>query len=103
EDGIRARNVTGVQTCALPISLPIALIIIAYASMFPSELSPLQPSLQSPWLYIHVTTVSISQGILGISFVAGLIYLIRQIDQTKRSEEHTSELQSRFDLVCRLL
>src|SRR5437868_9849611 len=23
--------------------------------------------------------------------------------QTKRSEEHTSELQSRFDLVCRLL
>src|SRR5437868_10620399 len=23
--------------------------------------------------------------------------------QTKRSEEHTSELQSRFDIVCRLL
>src|SRR5690625_1652746 len=53
-------------------ALPIALIIIAYASMFPTELSPLVPSLQSPWLYIHVTTVSLSQGILGISFVAGL-------------------------------
>src|SRR5699024_11386062 len=25
------------------------------------------------------------------------------IDAEKRSEEHTSELQSRFDLVCRLL
>src|SRR5699024_11557970 len=25
------------------------------------------------------------------------------IDEDKRSEEHTSELQSRFDLVCRLL
>src|SRR5699024_11298987 len=25
------------------------------------------------------------------------------IDQVRRSEEHTSELQSRFDLVCRLL
>src|SRR5699024_11287020 len=24
-------------------------------------------------------------------------------DQNRRSEEHTSELQSRFDLVCRLL
>src|SRR5207249_7207486 len=24
-------------------------------------------------------------------------------DETDRSEEHTSELQSRFDLVCRLL
>src|SRR5690625_319537 len=68
-------------------ALPIALIIIAYASMFPNELSPLVPSLQSPWLYIHVTTVSLSQGILGVSFVAGLIYLIRQIDQTKRSKK----------------
>src|SRR5437868_11428611 len=26
-----------------------------------------------------------------------------QLRQLKRSEEHTSELQSRFDLVCRLL
>src|SRR5438067_8091290 len=28
---------------------------------------------------------------------------IRKIIDGKRSEEHTSELQSRFDLVCRLL
>ncbi len=69
-------------------ALPIALIIIAYASMFPTELSPLVPSLQSPWLYIHVTTVSLSQGILGISFVAGLIYLIKQIDQKKRNKKN---------------
>src|SRR5699024_2821891 len=67
-------------------ALPIALIILAYASMFPTELSPLVPSLQTPWLYIHVTTVSLSQGILGVSFVAGLIYLIRQIDQRKRNK-----------------
>src|SRR5699024_2711443 len=69
-------------------ALPIALIIIAYASMFPTDLSPLVPSLQSPWLYIHVTTVSLSQGILGISFVAGLIYLIKQIDQKKRNKKN---------------
>ncbi|WP_368651988.1 cytochrome c biogenesis protein CcsA [Ornithinibacillus sp. 4-3] len=68
-------------------ALPIALIIIAYASMFPREISPLVPSLQSPWLPIHVSTVSLSQGILGISFVAGLIYLIRQIDQSVRSKK----------------
>lgn len=68
-------------------ALPIALIIIAYASMFSTEISPLVPSLQSPWLYIHVTTVSLSQGILGVSFVAGLIYLISQIDQSKRNKK----------------
>src|SRR5699024_12000030 len=27
----------------------------------------------------------------------------RALDEADRSEEHTSELQSRFDLVCRLL
>ncbi|WP_188453819.1 c-type cytochrome biogenesis protein CcsB [Virgibacillus oceani] len=70
-------------------ALPIALIVIAYASMFPTEISPLVPSLQSHWLYIHVTTVSLGEAILSISFVAGLIYLIRQIDQTVKSKRTT--------------
>ena len=69
-------------------ALPIALIIIAYGSMFPSAISPLVPSLQSPWLYIHVSTVSLSQGILSISFVAGLIYLLRQVDQSFRNKSN---------------
>lgn len=64
-------------------ALPIALIIIVYASMFPSEVSPLVATLQSPFLWIHVITVSLSQGVLAVSFVAGLIYLIRSLDQTK--------------------
>src|SRR2546421_6026226 len=29
--------------------------------------------------------------------------LVRTLDAARRSEEHTSELQSRSDLVCRLL
>src|SRR5690625_4733821 len=68
-------------------ALPIALIIIAYASMFPREISPLLPSLQSPWLYIHVSTVSLSQGVLGVSFVTGLIYLIKKINQSVKSKQ----------------
>src|SRR5699024_11969845 len=28
---------------------------------------------------------------------------LKEIEKRERSEEHTSELQSRFDLVCRLL
>lgn len=70
-------------------ALPISLLIIAYGSMFPNDLSPLVPSLQSNWLFIHVITVSLSQGILAVSFVAGLIYLISQIDQSRRSKKTT--------------
>src|SRR5699024_11311640 len=34
---------------------------------------------------------------------AKLQHIWRTLEQQVRSEEHTSELQSRFDLVCRLL
>ena len=63
-------------------ALPIALIVIAYASMFPREIAPLVPSLQSHWLWIHVTTVSLGNAILSLSFITALIYLSKQVDQT---------------------
>ncbi|OAH55926.1 MULTISPECIES: c-type cytochrome biogenesis protein CcsB [Bacillaceae] len=63
-------------------ALPVAIIIIAYASMFPREISPLIPALQSYWLHIHVTTAATGQAILSISFIAGIIYLVKNIDQS---------------------
>ncbi|MGP4041376.1 c-type cytochrome biogenesis protein CcsB [Gracilibacillus sp. D59] len=68
-------------------ALPIALLIIGYASMYPKEISPLVPSLKSHWLYIHVTTVALGEAILAASFVAGIIYLIHQIDQSKNTKQ----------------
>jgi cytochrome c-type biogenesis protein CcsB len=74
-------NVLGV------FAMPVALLVIAYASMFPREIEPLIPALQSNWLKIHVTTAALGEGILAISFVAGLIYLIATIDQSKNSKK----------------
>src|SRR5699024_12209239 len=68
-------------------ALPLAMIIIAYASMFPTQLAPLVPTLNTSWLYIHVSTVAVGQGILFISFVAGLMYIIKEIDQKKRTKK----------------
>ncbi|WP_108672297.1 c-type cytochrome biogenesis protein CcsB [Peribacillus acanthi] len=68
-------------------ALPVALLVIAYASMFPREISPLIPALQSDWLHIHVTTAAAGQSILALSFAAGVIYLVRAIDQTKKSKK----------------
>lgn len=67
-------------------ALPVALLIIAYASMFPKEVNPLVPSLRSYWLHIHVTTAAAGEAILAISFAAGLIYLVKSIDQKVRSK-----------------
>lgn len=68
-------------------SLPVALIIIAFASMFPSEVSPLIPALKSYWLTIHVITTVIGEAILAISAFAGLVYLTKHVDMKVRSKE----------------
>lgn len=69
------------------IALPIAIIIISYAAMFPTDVTPLVPSLQSNWLTTHVITAAIGQSILAISAVAGLIYLLKEVDLKKKSKE----------------
>ncbi|MGC4376252.1 c-type cytochrome biogenesis protein CcsB [Fictibacillus sp. Mic-4] len=86
-------NVLGV------FAMAIALLVIAYASMFPRDISPLIPALQSDWLKIHVTTAALGEGILSISFVAGLIYLILTVDQ-KVSTAKTKWLE--FIMYCLL-
>ncbi|KIL48104.1 c-type cytochrome biogenesis protein CcsB [Jeotgalibacillus campisalis] len=68
-------------------ALPIALLIIAYSSMFPRDVSPLIPALQSDWLAIHVSTVAAGEAILAISFVAGLIYLLKDVDLAKKGKQ----------------
>src|SRR6476620_11979095 len=69
EDGIRDIGVTGVQTCALPISRGRR------------RRGRLRSVCRGPWCS-----------------------RCRRVDvRRRRSEEHTSELQSRQYLVCRLL
>ena len=81
-------------------TLPVAILIIAYASMFPRDISPLIPALQSDWLHIHVTTAALGEAILAISFAAGLIYLVKSIDQTQKSKKTFWLETIMFSLIC---
>src|SRR3712207_8362094 len=96
EDGIRDIGVTGVQTCALPIFQPLS---GEYAGR--RELLEQVP---------FVSGYGVELGLLvDLAALAGLDALAqvdlgtRQHTHQARSEEHTSELQSRQYLVCRLL
>src|SRR2546429_3402985 len=86
EDGIRDVAVTGVQTCALPIS-----------SIMSKKLAEGIDAL--------VLDVKTGSG----AFMkkeedsARLAQVMVETGKRMRSEEHTSELQSRLHLVCRLL
>ena len=45
-------------------TLPLTVIIVAYAAVFPQEVQPLIPALQSNWLNIHVTTAALGRSVL---------------------------------------
>src|SRR2546426_2175962 len=81
EDGIRDYKVTGVQTCALPICSGNA---VTYRIAAPG----------GTWDASDNGTYTVSQNANQVKDVAG---------NWRRSEEHTSELQSPCNLVCRLL
>lgn len=67
--------------------MPLVIIMIAYASVFPREIAPLIPALKSYWLYIHVTVAAIGEGAFAVGFAAGLMYLLVKTDQSKSSKE----------------
>src|SRR5437870_8441832 len=73
-----------------------------------------QPSAgRNMWFILHVTLSVLGLALLALAFISAALYLLQfrelkakrfgQVFQLFRSEEHTSELQSRGHLVCRLL
>jgi len=55
----------------------LALLALAYASAFTSDIKPLVPALRSNWLTIHVFTAFLGYGAFGVGFVASLAYLLK--------------------------
>src|SRR2546427_3696244 len=90
EDGIRDLTVTGVQTCALPI----------YAGLTSRKpLAACAAALRREADEVPLAAGDVGEhGALAVGFGAR-----RRRELHARSEEHTSELQSQSNLVCRLL
>ena len=61
-------------------ALPLVVLIVAYASVFPQEVQPLVPALNSIWLKVHVTTAALGEAFFAVAFASGLMYLLRVVD-----------------------
>ncbi|MCG0279081.1 MAG: c-type cytochrome biogenesis protein CcsB [Thermanaeromonas sp.] len=55
----------------------LGVILLSCASTLPSETAPLMPALQSIWLQFHVFTAIVAYGAFGLSFCAGVVYLLK--------------------------
>src|SRR5699024_12082361 len=101
-DGIRDRNVTGVQTCALPIlsSAPAAWHVVQLQLRRGLVHRVQEQRENQAWINFSASRVDEEYA----TCMAGLHASTRKSPgkHQLRSEEHTSELQSRFDIVCRL-
>jgi len=64
---------------------PMAAVLIILASLFPKEILPVAPVLDSFWLPIHVILAFIGDAMFALAFAAGVMYLIqeRQIKSKK--------------------
>jgi cytochrome c-type biogenesis protein CcsB len=75
-------------------ALPVGIIILAYASVFPQEVQPLIPALQSYWLKIHVTTAATGEAFFAVGFAGGLMYLLRNINFKSTERQDRREQRS---------
>src|SRR5699024_11478346 len=93
--------------------LPLSSSLFPYTTLFRSSAAPAPPT---PSAFILATSFLFSAIILFkiVIYNTSLVFLLKSTKRFKRakaapeailsrSEEHTSELQSRFDIVCRLL
>jgi len=79
-------------TLAATTLLAFFVLMTAGHSSYDPQLTNLQPVLKSYWLIIHVATLTISYGFLGLGFILGIINLIIYLMKN-------NENSKRFDLL----
>jgi cytochrome c-type biogenesis protein CcsB len=74
----------GVRAVGPFVLLPVVALMFVGLRVLYAEAAPVQPALQSYWLVVHVTTISISSGLLLVSGVASVLYLLRRAGRLDR-------------------
>ena len=72
-------------TLAATTLLAFFVLMTASHSSYDPQLTNLQPVLKSFWLIIHVATLTISYGFLGLGFILGLMNLFIYLFRTKKN------------------
>jgi cytochrome c-type biogenesis protein CcsB len=76
--------------------MPVAFIVMGYASVLPKEIKPLMPALQSGWLYVHVGTAVLSYGAFAVAAGLSVMYLVTE----RRKKEHIDVSKLPDSKVC---
>jgi cytochrome c-type biogenesis protein CcsB len=72
------RRSPAARPVGLFVLLPVVILLFLGGTVLYAPAAPVMPALQSYWLVIHVTTVSIASGLLMVPGVASLLFLLRR-------------------------
>src|SRR2546430_10446337 len=84
-------------------SLILGFVVPGTGATFADPVRTLTFIAQNRWEWRIANLLTALVAGLAVVFTAGLRNRLREPAPTRRSEEHTSELQSQSNLVCRLL
>jgi cytochrome c-type biogenesis protein CcsB len=84
------------------VLLPVVVLLFLAGTVLYAQAAPVQPALQSYWLAVHVTAVSVSSGMLLVAGVASLLYLVRRTGRAERlpSADALDRLAYRVTIVA---
>jgi cytochrome c-type biogenesis protein CcsB len=75
---VMLRRSPAARPVGLFVLLPVVILLFLGGTVLYAPAAPVMPALQSYWLVIHVTTVSIASGLLMVPGVASLLFLLRR-------------------------
>ena len=79
--------------------VPVVLLLIGYAAMQSREVKELMAPLRSTWLGFHVSTAIIAYGSFGVSFVLGIIFLLREKMKDRGFWDRHVPTREKLDLI----
>jgi cytochrome c-type biogenesis protein CcsB len=72
------RRAPALRPVGLFVLLPVVVLLFLAGTVLYARAAPVVPALRSYWLVVHVTTISVSSGLLLVPGVASLLYLLRR-------------------------
>lgn len=90
---------TGGRSIGFFVMIPIVILMFVAGTKLYTQVETLVPALHSYWLLIHVLAVSLSSGVLMVSGVASVMYLLRARYERKLVAEKAWASQASGDRV----
>lgn len=84
---------TRFRTVGFFVMIPVAILMYVAQSVLYAAAGTLVPALHSYWLVIHVLAVSLSGGVLMLSSVASVLYLLRRRYERRLTAEETFRVE----------